>query len=146
MKLLLLAFAIVTVPQLSAAGSTSNTHTFRVVASVIDVRMGNRGGPEMMAFVVFMIHSPAQFEGVQLIVDTESTKRASVHTEFPAGRLESIELPDSMLKKLSDYRIALETIEARRDQDTAAFSNSLTMPSIQMADLPEHPKPLAISP
>ncbi|MFN0125708.1 MAG: hypothetical protein ACKV19_03355 [Verrucomicrobiales bacterium] len=89
------------------------------------------------------IHQPGRFGGFQFIVATESTNWAKIRANFPAGRLQILELPDKTLMELADPIDQHIEVQRMLDAgiDPARIFLAFTVPCEKFAD--PHKSPVA---
>jgi hypothetical protein len=145
MKRFLIPIVVLLFSSFGFGDSVTRPHSTRVVASVSAVNWRGSGPAGKLGLAVWLvIHSPSQFAGARVIIDTKSQDRRSLRAEFPTGHFVILQLPDLQIKQCEDYLKAYENEQAELDQGAVGngIIGVLHLAHIEIGDLPEPPKSL----
>ena len=112
----------------------------KIVASITKVMHPKIGKTDRVT-IWMTIHVPSRFAGSQFTVVTDSTDRAEVRAEFPAGSLQTLELPPQIMEKFEEDIKAHASVESSLDAgvDPMMISQGFEVPSVAIAELPVRP-------
>jgi hypothetical protein len=93
------------------------------------------------------IHAPSRFGGFTFMVVTESRDRARIRADFPAGSLQTLELPAKTIMELEAQIDAEISVQKTLDTgiDPMKISQAYVVPSVKIGELPTRPVAFTVS-
>lgn len=122
------------------AVSAHAEESLRVVASVLTVRE-YRAPMKPGVYVDFIVHVPAEFQGLPITMFTGEASRRTRRAEFPIGAQFTLQLPDAAVAALKTAKVHDEHIEHQIDNgvDPRAISDFVPPVQIDLAALATKP-------
>lgn len=105
------------------ASVTGIVHAKHSIADTVTLRM--------------TIHAPGRFGGFHFEIVTDSTDRAAIRTEFPAGSLLMLDFPVKIMRELEGQIKAHASVEKTLDAgiDPMMISQAFLVPSVSISEL-----------
>ena len=121
----------------AARGSEADIH---VVASVTDVSKSEKPGLEG-SYVWLRIHSPLEFQGLQISLGFEGRERGQARIDFPIGSVWDIVLPESERAILQKEKRDEEHVQRQIDSGVPPemISQLVIGPQLSIGELPVTP-------